>query len=55
MAREEIYLGDGLYASFDGVQIALRAPRDSGDHWVYMELNVYRQLQEFVKRELAKQ
>jgi hypothetical protein len=27
----EIYLGDGLYASFDGWQIRLRAPRRNGD------------------------
>lgn len=36
MENEE-YLGDGLYASFDGFQIKLRAPRWKGDHEVYME------------------
>jgi hypothetical protein len=35
---KEVYLGDGLYASFDGYQIKLRAPRDSiGDHEVYLD------------------
>jgi hypothetical protein len=34
MAEE--YLGDGLYVSFDGQQIKLRAPRDDGDHVVYL-------------------
>lgn len=33
----EQYLGDGLYASFDGYQIILRAPRENGDHWVALE------------------
>lgn len=33
----ETYLGDGLYASFDGWQIKLRAPRENGDHVVYLE------------------
>jgi hypothetical protein len=33
----ETYLGDGLYASFDGWQIRLRAPREDGDHIVYLE------------------
>jgi hypothetical protein len=28
--EEETYLGDGLYASFDGWQIKLRAPRPHG-------------------------
>jgi hypothetical protein len=31
------YLGDGLYASFDGYQFCLRAPRDGGDHVVFLE------------------
>lgn len=34
---EETYLGDGLYVSFDGWQIRLRAPREFGDHVVYLE------------------
>lgn len=47
---EERYLGDGLYASFDGYQITLRAPRSDGDHWVALELQVYSALIEFAKR-----
>jgi hypothetical protein len=39
MAEEE-YLGDGLYASFDGFGFKLRAPRGAGDHWVYLEWEV---------------
>lgn len=33
----ETYLGDGLYASFDGYQVKLRAPRNPVDHEVYLE------------------
>jgi hypothetical protein len=33
----EEYLGDGLYASYDGFMITLRAPRTGGDHWVGLE------------------
>lgn len=40
MNPPETYLGDGLYASFDGYQICLRAPRVEGDHKVYLELPV---------------
>jgi hypothetical protein len=37
MNQKETYLGDGLYASFDGYQIKLRAPRENGDHEVFLE------------------
>lgn len=36
---KETYLGDGLYASWDGWHFRLRAPRDGGDHWVALEIN----------------
>jgi len=37
----ETYLGDGLYASYDGFMITLRAPRTNGDHWVGLEPEVW--------------
>lgn len=43
MAQEQ-YLGDGLYASFDGFQIILRAPRAGGDHWVGLEPLVFAEM-----------
>ncbi len=46
---QEEYLGDGLYASFDGWQICLRAPRDGGDHAVYIEPVVWDDLARFAK------
>lgn len=33
----EEYLGDGLYVSFDGFSLWLRAPREHGDHVVALE------------------
>ena len=51
----ETYLGDGLYASFDGWQVRLRAPRLEGDHVVYLEPDVLDQLDEFIKKIKAKQ
>lgn len=36
----EEYLGDGLYASFDGYMVTLRAPRENGDHYVCLEPEV---------------
>lgn len=48
--RKEVYLGDGLYASFDGWYIQLRAPREHGDHWVGLEPRVYEALRQFARK-----
>lgn len=53
MMEQETYLGDGLYASFDGWQIKLRAPRDGGDHEVYLEMGVYRAFLEYAQQAWA--
>ncbi len=45
---EETYLGDGLYASFDGYQFKLRAPRDGGDSEVYLEPPVLQAFNDYV-------
>ena len=50
------YLGDGLYAEFDGNGITLYTDRleNTGGaperHWVYLEPKVYAALLEFVER-----
>lgn len=51
---KETYLGDGLYASFDGWQFRLRAPREDGDHIVYLEPAVMRAFDEFREASLAR-
>jgi hypothetical protein len=38
--KNETYLGDGLYASFDGFMFWLRAPREDRDHLVALEPEV---------------
>jgi hypothetical protein len=43
----EVYLGDGLYVSFDGFMITLRAPRRNEDHWVGLEPEVLHKFLEF--------
>lgn len=48
--KNETYLGDGLYASFDGFQIWLRAPRENGDHEVALEPAVWNALNDFVEQ-----
>ena len=49
MKVKEEYLGDGLYASFDGFMFILRAPRENGDHWVALEPYVMKAFDEFRK------
>lgn len=51
----ETYLGDGLYASFDGFQIALRAPRPEGDHIVYLAPVVLTAFERFTKQTIRKE
>jgi hypothetical protein len=46
-AVNETYLGDGLYASWDGFSIWLRAPRSNGDHYVALEPEVFTALLKF--------
>ena len=48
--HDETYLHDGLHASFDGWQIVLRAPREGGDHWIGLEPETWRRLQEWIAR-----
>ena len=48
MKQSDVYLGDGLYASFDGYQFVLRAPRADGEHWVALEPDVLKAFLAFV-------
>ena len=49
MEREE-YIGDGCYASFDGWHFILRAPREDGDHFIYLEPKVLSAFIEYTTR-----
>ena len=47
---QETYLGDGLYARFDGYQIVLRAPIPGGDRRIFLEPEVYAALTKFANQ-----
>lgn len=51
--KNETYLGDGLYASHDGYQFVLRAPREEGDHYVALEPEVLSAFIVFVEKEIG--
>lgn len=48
--RPEAYLGDGCYATFDGFQIWLNAPRREGTHVIALEPETYGKLLEFAAK-----
>jgi len=48
MSERETYLGDGLYARYDGMEIWLRAPREGGDHEVCLDVGILKELQSMV-------
>ena len=47
---QETYLGDGLYARFDGWSIWLRASREGGDHVVALEPEVLHAFVQYIVR-----
>jgi hypothetical protein len=47
---EKMYLGDGVYADFDGFGITLHTERDGGTHWIYFEPEVLAALFAYVER-----
>jgi len=50
MENNKIYLGDGLYAHFDGYHIILTAPRENGEHYVGLEHSVFTNLLTMAER-----
>lgn len=50
----EVYLGDGLYASYDGWQVELRAPQEHGDQKVFLEPNVLQAFLSYIESLKAK-
>jgi hypothetical protein len=46
---DETYLGDGLYASLEFGMVKLRAPRESGDHEVFLEPEVLQNFIDYLK------
>jgi hypothetical protein len=55
ITQQEEFLGDGLYASVeDGWLVRLRAPRENGDHVVYLEPEIFAALIAWHTRTVAK-
>lgn len=48
MTKDKTYLGDGLYASYDGYQIRLYTERANGTHEVYLDGHTLAALERFV-------
>lgn len=50
MRTEDTYLGDGLYASYDGFQIRLYTERADGTHEVFLDGHTLAQFEAFVAK-----
>lgn len=48
MSSEE-YLGDGVYIFFSGCDIKFRAPRDEGDHEIFIDREMYVKLRKLAE------
>jgi hypothetical protein len=34
---EKVYIGDGVYAQWDGMTVLLETERDTGKHYIYLD------------------
>lgn len=48
--EQETYLGDGVYASFDGDMIRIWTMRHETEHFIYLERSVYDALRAYGAR-----
>jgi hypothetical protein len=42
------YIGDGVYADFDGYHVVLTTERENGVHLIYLDPDVVRELARYV-------
>lgn len=47
--KQNTYLGDGLYASFDGYQIRLYTERSEGTHEVFLDDSTLASFEAFIR------
>lgn len=50
LGPQETYLGDGVYARFEGYAICLHTQRLSGRHEIYLEPSEYQKLKAFAQQ-----
>lgn len=50
MHNDKTYLGDGVYAVFDGYQIIITTDRENGTHWIALEPAVLSSLVAYAER-----
>lgn len=48
MAIHKTYIGDGAYAEFDGFNLKLWTPRQDGEHYIYLDPQVWQTLLDFM-------
>lgn len=48
---EEVYIGDGVYARWDGFAVKLTTERDNGTHFIYLEPDHVQRLAKLINSE----
>lgn len=48
VSNKDAYIGDGVYARFNGQEIWLRAPSDGGDRYICLNSGMLEQIQKIV-------
>lgn len=48
---EKVYIGDGVYARWDGMSVLLETERDGGTHYVYLEPEHVRNIVKLIESE----
>jgi len=48
---EQIYIGDGVYARWDGFAVKLETERDTGTHFIYLEPHHVERLAKLITEE----
>lgn len=52
--KDAEYMGDGAYASFDGMHVLIWAERENGWNYVALELPVWRAFRQYAERYFGK-
>ncbi len=48
---EQLYIGDGVYARWDGFAVLLETERDNGRHFIYLEPQHVERLAKLIQQE----
>lgn len=48
MPEPKTYIGDGVYAEYDGLGVTLTTERANGTHWIYLEPDMLDKISDYI-------